>query len=164
MHRRANSFSTTATGSEELSPLLPPPPVLASRLNPAASKFIAKENFIRTTEERRSFTNGCSDTFYYPRLLPARAYKGVTISRATPAAVRFSVNPELDWLFDMSRPRSPSKSWTKGGPHVDAGVPALDQAFAAIKEQLVSLQLLLLLVHIFTTTACINWHSIPPHL
>ncbi len=136
-HRRANSFSTTATGSEDSLSSVPLPPILINRLNSvSASKFAANETFVRTSEERRSFTNGYSDTLNSPRLLPARAYKGVTISRATPATIRFSVTPEYDWLFDMSRPRSPSKSW-RTGPN-DAGVPSLDQALASIKEQLVS--------------------------
>ena len=131
-HRRSNSYSTTAAGSPEPF-VLQPPPVLANRLNPAASNFVSSQKFVRSTEERRSFSNH-TDALNSPRL-STRPYRGVAISRATPATVRFSVTPELDWFFDMSRPRSPSKAW-RPSP-ADSGVPALDQTLNAIKEQLV---------------------------
>lgn len=143
-HKRANSFSSTKSKNKDLlqveAKLLPPPPVLLqrSRINTCSTNLTPSKStthFERRTDERRSFTGHfSSETTLRASSSP---YKGVTIPRATPATIRFSVNPDIeDWLCDMSRPRSPSKNWKNGAN--DAGVPALDQALAAIKDQLVS--------------------------
>lgn len=162
-HKRANSFSSTTAPSKNredqllqqpiehhnppsIQPRVPPPPTAFIQRNRANSShqanLLPSKNtyFERRAEERRSFTG-----HYIPVETTLRAtsrpYKGVTIPRATPAAVKFSVNPDIeDWLVssEMSRPRSPSKSWKNGVN--DAGVPSLDHALAAIKEQLVSKQ------------------------
>ncbi len=139
-HRRSNSYSLPpAAGCNEKQSILPPPPILSNRLNTATlepTKFATLQQFTRASGERRSFSSSQSTDTWSPVRNSSRSYKGVSISRATPALVRYNISPDTDWLFDMSRPRSPSKVW-KSGP-VDAGVPSLDQALAAVKEQLVS--------------------------
>ena len=139
-HRRSNSYSLPpAAGCNEDQSIIPPPPILSNRLNTAASerpKFATLQQFTRASGERRSFNSSQTTDTWSPVRNSSRSYKGVAISRATPALVRYNISPETDWIFDMNRPRSPSKVW-KSGP-VDAGVPSLDQALAAVKEQLVS--------------------------
>ena len=126
MLRRTNSYSYTANEQDKQA-AIPPPAVLQNRLSTTSSS--SGSNFTRSTEERRSYNSSTLNKTRH------RGYKGVLISQATPATVKFSIyNPEVAWIFDMSRPRSPSKGSVSS---LDNEVAELDQVLAVVKEQLV---------------------------
>lgn len=116
MHRRANSYSHSAGA-----------PIFL-RSNSCSSEN--SSSFVRGIGERRSTG----------RKVPTSINKGYTtiaVRPCVPASIKFAIGDELrSGEQTMSRPRSPPKSRNNGG---NTDVQRLDQAFALIREQLVSM-------------------------
>lgn len=120
-HRRTNSYSYTANTQLALA-------FEEKLLNTEASS--CPEAFLRSTE-RRSYRS-TADTSKARH----QGYKAVAVKQTLPANIKFSTSKEES--DDMSRPRSPSKTSRMEIRNVEHNEPVLDNALAAIREQLVS--------------------------
>lgn len=138
MHRRTNSYSYTA----------------AERVSPAHAELShitsCNEEFVRGATERRSLDR-IKQSLEVQSKLRHRGYFAVNVTQAVPAAIKYAVSEEANCTLPlpstvpppsilMQRPRSPSKS---SRMEILSDNSLLDQALAAIKEQLVSLHVLL---------------------